>query len=826
MHCLMFPSTFSDTNYLKTKHFFLNMNSFRPTTNPRKNVIWLGIFLLVFTGFYSGVNGQEVHPDFLSKNWKAFWITAPNSSPTAYGVYVFRKSFDLTAKPQKFIVHVSADNKYRLYVNGKFIGVGPARNDVEHWFFDTYDLAQHLQPGQNTIAAKVWNEGPGKAEAQISLRTGFILDGEGDASVIATNKTWKATQDSAYSPLAVRVYGYYAAGPGERVNMSNSIKGWEYPSYDDSKWTDAQQIFTGLPKAKVGAFGAPNGWMLIPSAIPPFEFSPEKNPQIRKAEGVSVANQSFGQSPIQIAPNTKATLLLDQSYLTNAYPTFKFSKGKGAQVKITYAEALYGAERSKGNRNEIEGKQMVGRFDQITTDGSAKQEFTPLNYRTYRYIQLEIETKDEELSLDGMEATFTGYPFEMKAVFGSSNPEHQKILEVGWRTARLCAVDSYMDCPYYEQLQYIGDGRIQGIISYFNSGDDRLIKNSLNQISYSQQPEGVTFSRYPSASPQYIPPFSMWYVGMLHDYLRYGSDMEFLKTKLNSSRLVIQYFQSVQDKEGSLGTLPFWSFVDWSVGPEWRQGMPPIGKDGNSAILDLQMLLALQYAADLEKHLGIPALGETYLQEAEKLKATIRKKYWNSTVGLFADRSEKDLFSQHANALAILAGLVSGEEAKTIGQKIHKLENNMVEATLYFKYYIHQALVQVGMGDQYLSFLDVWRKGLELGLTTWAETSDLDKTRSDSHAWGSSPNIEFYRTILGIDSDGPAFSKVLIKPHLGEFKELSGKMPHPKGEIEVSYNLNSKPMALIKLPEGISGSLVFKGKTYVLQSGTNTIKME
>jgi hypothetical protein len=375
-------------------------------------------------------------------------------------------------------------------------------------------------------------------------------------------------------------------------------------------------------------------------------------------------------------------------------------------------------------------------------------------------------------------------------------------------------------------LQYIGDGRIQGIISYFNSGDDRLIKNSLNQISYSQQPEGVTFSRYPSASPQYIPPFSMWYVGMLHDYLMYGSDMEFLKTKLNSARSVIQYFQSVQNDEGSLGTLPFWSFVDWAVGPEWKQGVPPIGKDGNSAILDLQMLLALQYAADLEKHLGIPALGDTYLKEAEKLKATIRKKYWNSTVGLFADRTEKDLFSQHANALAILSGLVQGDEAKAIGDKIQKLENNMVEATIYFNYYIHQALVQVGKGDQYLSFLDVWRKGLELGLTTWAETSDLDKTRSDSHAWGSSPNIEFYRTILGIDSDGPAFSKVLIKPHLGEFQELSGKIPHPKGEIEVSYNLKSAPTAEIKLPTGITGSFVFKGKTYALREGTNMIKME
>lgn len=792
--------------------------------NPLKKYL-KGIFFLLFLLFasYSSFS-QQINPDFLTKNWNARWITAPESNPTDYGVYVFRKKFDIAAQPSNYIIHVSADNKYRLYVNGQFIGVGPARNDVEHWFFDTYDIAKHLKPGSNTIAAKVWNEGAGKAEAQISLRTGFILDGEGEASAIATNDTWKAAQDGSYSPLRVRVYGYYAAGPGENVEMEKYLKDWQSPDFDDSNWKAAQALFPGVPKTKVGAFGAPMGWMLIPSGIPPIEFSPEKTPQIRKSEGLE-ASGAFGSKPITVGANSKATLLLDQSYLTNAYPTFKFSKGKGASVKITYGEALYGEERSKGNRNEIEGKTMVGRFDQILTDGSTKQEFTTLNYRTYRYIQLEVETKDEPLVLEGMEAMFTGFPFELKAEFGSNDPVHQKILEIGWRTARLCAVDSYLDCPYYEQLQYIGDGRIQAIISYFNTGDDRLAKNSLNQISYSQQPEGVTFSRYPSASPQYIPPFSMWYVGMLHDYLMYGSDPEFLKTKLNSSRSVIQYFQSVQGEDGSLGTLPFWAFVDWAVGTEWKQGIPPIGKDGNSAILDLQMVLALQYAADLEKHLGIKELGETYLKEAEKLKATIRRKYWDASKGLFADRSERDVYSQHANALAIISGLVTGDEAKSIGDKILSMENGMVEATIYFKYYIHQALVQVGKGDKYLSFLDVWRKAIDLGLTTWAETSDLDKTRSDSHAWGSSPNIEFYRTILGIDSDGPGFSKVVIKPHLGEFKELSGKMPHPKGEIAVSYNLNTKS-AQINLPSGITGNFVFGGTTYALKGGMNSIKLE
>lgn len=771
-------------------------------------------------------SAQQVNPDFLTKNWNAQWITAPGSHPTEYGVYVFRKTFELTAVPQKFTIHVSADNKYRLYINGEFIGIGPIRNDIEHWLFDTYDLAPYLKSGKNTIAAKVWNEGAQKAEAQISLRTGFIMDGEGEASLVATGKTWKARQDLGYAPTPVTVYGYYASGPGEQVQMDKSIKGWYRLELDDHHWPEAIPLFEGVPKTKVGAYGAPNGWMLTPRSTPALEFSSEKSPWIKKVEGMSLGPGVFGNSKVAIGPNRKASILLDQTYLTNAYPTFYFSGGKGTSIKITYAEALYGPERSKGDRNDIDGKKIIGRYDRIIADGSAVQEFTPLAYRTYRYIQLDIETQAEELTLMGFESTFTGYPFQLKASFGSDNQEHQKILEIGWRTARLCAVDSYLDCPYYEQLQYIGDSRIQALVSYFNSGDDRLIKQTIEQISYSQQPEGVTFSRYPSASPQYIPPFSMWYIGMLHDYLRYGSDRDFLKQKINSSRMVIQYFQSMQDEGGSLGTLPFWSFVDWAEGPGWRDGVPPIGKDGKSAILDLQMLLALRYAADLEKYIGVPSLGEAYLDAAERLKATIRKDYWSDEAGLFADRTEKDLFSQHANALAILAGVVHGEEAKSIGQRVFRLDRNMVEATLYFKYYVHQALIQVGMGDQYLSFIDVWRKALDMGLTTWAETSDLEKSRSDSHAWGSSPNIEFYRTILGIDSDGPAFSKVVIRPHLGEFNQLNGKIPHPKGQIEVSYDLRQVPVAIIKLPEEINGSLIYKGKTYPLKGGDNTIRLE
>ena len=122
-----------------------------------------------------------------------------------------------------------------------------------------------------------------------------------------------------------------------------------------------------------------------------------------------------------------------------------------------------------------------------------------------------------------------------------------------------------------------------------------------------------------------------------------------------------------------------------------------------------------------------------------------------------------------------------------------------------------------------------------MGLTTWAEISEIDNARSDCHAWGSSPNIEFFRTVLGIDTDAPGFKKVKIEPHLGDLKNVKGKMPHPDGSILANYQfVNARPddpvgrgkwNVEITLPEKISGRFIWKSKTYSLRSGTNRFNL-
>jgi hypothetical protein len=309
---------------------------------------------------------------------------------------------------------------------------------------------------------------------------------------------------------------------------------------------------------------------------------------------------------------------------------------------------------------------------------------------------------------------------------------------------------------------------------------------------------------------------------MLQDYARYGSDLAFVKQKLGGVRQIINYFNSYQLEDGSLKNVPQWMFTDWVDNvKEWRAGVGPMSANGTSAVLDFQLLWALQVASDLESQLGNKALIASYQEKINQLRKTIRSKYWDNEKKLFADREEKDMFSQHTNSLAILTSLATTDETKEIAKQL--VENTtLAPASIYFKYYLHQALIKAGQGNDYVKWLDKWRENIQMGLTTWGETSDVDKTRSDCHAWGSSPNIEFYRTLLGIDSDAYGFSKVKIMPHLGTLENIEGKIPHPSGEISVSYKLlNNKWSISIQLPSSTNGTFIWKGKTYPLRGGNN-----
>ena len=764
---------------------------------------------------------KSANPDLLTHAWPARWISVPNTSPFDYGVYHFRRAFDLASPPAAFLIHVTGDNRYKLYVNGDLVSLGPARGDLTHWRYESVDIARRLKPGRNVLAAVVWNFGELAPEAQVTNRTGFLVQGDGPAErIVDTGKDWKCLRDAAYQPAPRdpdMARFYYVAGPGDQVDAAQYPWGWEQPAFDDSAWPAAEPVSPGAPR---DSQDAPNRWMLVPRPIPAVELKPETIDVLhpRKIDGILPPTSGRG---LAVSPHSRVTLLYDHTVLTTAYPQLTVAGGKGSRIDLAYAESLFLPDlRGKGNRNEIEGKRFVGVHDLFIADGGARR-FEPLWWRTWRYLQLTIETQDDPLTILGLGAVYTGYPFERKARFAAGSPEIDRILDTGWRTARLCAHETYMDCPYYEQLQYAGDTRVQALVSYYMAGDGRLARNALELLDSSRTAEGATYSRAPSRLQQYIPPFSLWWIGMLHDYWMYRDDPAFVARMLPGVRAVLSFFAARQKDNGSLGLMPWWNFVDWTR--EWSDGVPPHRADGNSAPLDLQLLLAYQWAADMEATLGSRSLADADRQTAARLRDTIRNAYWDPGRKLFADTPDKRAFSQQANALAVLAGVSEGGEARDLIVRT-AADASLVQCSIYFRHYLHAALNKAGEGDRYLDMLGTWRAMLANGLSTWAETAD--PARSDCHAWGASPNYELFRTLLGIDSDAPGFRRVIIRPFLGKLTQVSGAIPHPAGEVGVALTLQGAKLdAVITLPAGVTGRFEWRGQARELRSGENRLTL-
>lgn len=762
-------------------------------------------FALAF-GFAAAMSGAS--PDLLSHTWSAKWIAPTNVSLFDYGVYHFRRTFDLASKPASFVVHVTGDNRYQLFVNGERVAEGPARGDLFHWRYETVDIAPHLKAGKNVLAAVVWNFSDLAPEAQITYQTGFLLQADSKAGrIVDTDKRWKCVRDEAYAPSSGSPVGrfYFAAGPGEQVAGSKYPWGWEQPDFNDAAWPAALEGRNASPRESVDA---PTHWMLVPRTIPMMEEKAEKPITVREPAGAKLAG-------LRVPAHSTQRFLLDQTYLTTGYPELVVDQGRDAVVSLRYAESMWlPNKRDKGNRNEIAGKVFMGYQDTFVPDGGSRRMFRPLWWRTWRYIELTIETKDQPLVLDDLRAVFSAYPFQRKARFDAGSPELQTILDVGWRTARLCAHETYMDCPYYEQLQYVGDTRIQALISLYMSGDARLMRNAIEQIDATRTAEGATYSRGPSRLQQYIPPFSLWWIGMVHDYWMYQDDPEFVRRMLPGVRAVLAFFARYQQQNGDLKPMPWWNYVDWT--DQWARGIPP-----GSGPSDMQLLLAYEWAGDMEAALGSNSQAQQYWFESTRLKDGFRKAYWDESRKLFADNADRTKFSQQTNALAILAGVVEGDEARGVFDRIAQ-NDSLVQCSIYFRHYLHSAMNRVGAGDRYLDMLGQWRQMLSRGLTTWAEKAD--PTRSDCHAWGASPNFELFRTVLGVDSAAPGFKRVIIRPYLGKLTHVSGSIPHPKGEIAVKLALESgKLQADVQLPPGVGGSFEWKGAKRELKPGNNRL---
>ena len=397
------------------------------------------------------------------------WITLAEARGRTPVVLHFRREFELARAPGKMPVQVTADNRFILYVNGHRVASGPSTGTPKSWRYSVVDLTPHLHAGHNVVAATVWNFGELAPMAQMSVATGFRLMG---GPISTTAPGWRVRLDlghwatSGHEQLA---WQYYVASTPETIEASRAD--WDFAGDTEAgaNWRDA------VPAPEAAAR------TLVLDKLPPQTYEPVKPGRMPRASGIDVRgnDQYFPAREMTVPPHSTVKLLIRQDTMISAYPELDVAGGAGAEIQLHYSEALYDDKRHKADRNEVGDRQVIGFHDTFIADGGART-FAPLWWRTFRFVEIVATTQDEPLTLKDFRLHETGYPFEQVAQFDSSDPELNRIWEIGWRTARVDAHETYMDSSYWEQLQYTGDTRLEMLISYAVSGDARLAEQAID----------------------------------------------------------------------------------------------------------------------------------------------------------------------------------------------------------------------------------------------------------------------------------------------------------------------------------------------------------
>lgn len=753
----------------------------------------------------------------------AVWITHPSAPANGPVVLRLRRDFDLIAVPKRLPIRVSADNRFVLYVNGERVGAGPARSDPAHWRYESYDIAPYLRNGHNYLSATVWNWGRIGPMAQMSVQTGFFLQADSDAQALVNSGTeWRVQIDPGHTANTssflrlIKEGWYYAAGPSEKIDAAKSNATWNNANDSGEAWQNA---------VPVPVKAANPSWQLAADPLPPMRFTPTTVGRVVRSDTDDAAE--FPAKPLTVAAHQSVHLILDRGAVGAAYPKLTISGGAGARVRVVYAEALYDKNKRKGDRNEVGDRQAIGLEDTFLPDGSPARVFEPLWWRVWRYVEIAVDTAEQPLTLESFTAAETGYPFELKARFVSSDTALNDIWNIGWHTLEVDAHETFMDTAYWEQLQYVGDARIEALLAYTATADARLPLQAITAIRDSRTADGLTQSRYPSREPQSIPPFSLLWIGMLHDYWRYVPDRHSIVASLPTMRSALAWFAQYQLPNGLLGKVPEWNFVDW-IAPGDRS-FPSFAADGSSCVTSLIYLGALDEAADLETAVGDKRLARANRERGAQVRSAVREWCWDATRELFADTSEKKLYSQHVNTLAVLFDVVPKAQQAALMLKVappgaSAAPSDLLPASYYFFFYVARAYAHAGLADRYPELLQPWRELLKLNFTTWPE--EHEPTRSDTHAWSAHPTADLLGIVAGIQPAAPGFARVRIEPHLGSLQSLDAAMPTPTGLIEARYEISNGVLnAHLVLPRGLTGSLVWAGRTLPLRAGTNTFRL-
>ena len=742
--------------------------------------------------------------------WPAMWVTHPDASPASGPTMLFFE-LDLPAGDRR--IHVSADQRYELFL-GEFspdnrFGVGPQRGHEKRWRFETYDLTIE-EP--TVLRVRVEWLGADAQVSQHSVRPALVVaDDPGvELDPIHTGVApWRARS----TPLPIRL-DEVTFGLPAYLDGATATALW-----GGGDWT-AATLVGDVPGQRPRDHGraislgddrnTASPWRLFPAELPPQHVADYTHASVVHVDDdveMPVLHENFDLDraaawqnlishgkPLTLGHRERVLVdLRDYACLRH-----RLTLGGAGTVDVRMSESLYHSDEAdvewwprleKRDREQLEGKRFFGVGDKFAADDSGLDVESP-TWRAGRYVQLVATPGEgEELTLSRWTMREEHYPHAYWSRFSIADepgPLLEALRPLCERCLRMNSHETYVDTPYYEVLQYIGDTRLQVLLTYALTTDDRLPRQAIRAFNDSRLTSGLTQSRFPTSENQIIPGFSLWWVAMVHDFAMWRDDAEFVKEQLVGVRGVLDAWLAGPPKG--------WMYLDWVTG--WEAGVPPGGADGRDYLARAQLAHVLELAAELEDAFGEPEYHARWRRGAQAEAARVAEA-WDDGKGLLISDGHR---AEHGQILAlltpaILEALPDGAADKMWAALCDEAVEWDATASVYFSHYLFEACARRGDLTPLLRRLQLWQFMVDFGCKTTLESPE--PSRSDCHAWAAHPLLHAFTTCLGVRPASFGFKSASVRPLVAG----AGSMVHPKGTIHVDASDPAAPV--IELPDGV-----------------------
>lgn len=581
-------------------------------------------------------------------------------------------------------VFISADDYYKLYINGEYVTQGPSPSYEFSYPYNEVDISEYLVEGENTIAVHTYYQGLiNRVWVSGDSRQGMIMDIEiGGEVVLYTDENWLCTEHDGFTILDTIGYDTQFM---ESYDTNSSCAGFELVDYDDSAWDNAViKWYTDYTLVKQETE------QLVIEYIEPII--------VEKVDGGYLYD--FGS-------NYVGTLEFIVQGDKNDVITFYYAQEFNDDGTVRY--------EMRANCDYEDNMILSGEVDSLVQ----------FDYKAFRYLYVEC---DDDTEIFEINLVAQHYPFELAVEFETDNEDLQAIWDLCVNTLNYGIQDVIQDCPDREKGFYLGDGCYTALNHYVLTGDDSMFKKLINDALESTFISETLVTCIDCSYQQEIAEFPLIMIIVMNMYYDYSGDYEFIAEHYDAMlELALQYEQDYLSSESNLlQDLDKWCVVEWPA--SFRDNYDATLTQGKVCTDCHCVINAYYYQTMVSLNEMADIIGEETTFDTEAFKEVYLETYYDYDQMCFYDTDISDHSSFVSNMFSYAFGLCPDEQSEEAMLEL-LAENKLSYANMFTAFPVMYKLVQEGeleLLEELLLDENAWLNMIDEGATTTFESWGAD----------------------------------------------------------------------------------------------------